>query len=45
MLVVFLAGAMAMWFIAHLATTEKAPSVVGGSEASYGSLKQSILKP
>lgn len=45
MLVMFIAGALAMWVIIHAATiATTTPTVVGGSEASYSSLKQSILK-
>lgn len=46
MLIMFLAGAMAMWFIVRLATKNSTPPpAVKGSEASYANLKQSILKP
>lgn len=45
MSMMFIAGALAMWVIIHAATiTTSVPTVVGGSEASYSSLKQSILK-
>lgn len=45
MFIMFIAGAGAMWVIIHIATTSTPATVVGGSEASYDNLKQSILKP
>lgn len=44
MLMMFIAGAGAMWVIVHAATTLRPATVVGGSEASYTDLQQSILK-
>jgi len=40
----FVAGAGAMWFIIRIADKSNTPKpVVGGSEASYKQLQQSIL--
>jgi hypothetical protein len=43
-LLVTIAGAGATWFIVHIASDNALASTMGGSEASYASLQQSILK-
>ena len=46
MLVMFIAGAVAMWAVFRIATTPPTgPKTVVGSESSYSALQQSILKP
>jgi len=45
MVFVFLAGALAMWAIVHIATTPPSSKpAVTGSEGSYSSLQNVILK-
>ena len=43
MLIMFIAGAGAAWFIIHIVQTNAFTATFGGSEASYSSLQQSIL--
>lgn len=44
LLIIFIAGAAAMWVIIRIADKSNTPApVVGGSEASYKQLQQSIL--
>jgi len=43
MLIMFIAGAVAAWFIIHIVQTNAFVATFGGSEASYSSLQQSIL--
>jgi len=43
-LLVAIAGLAATWFIYNLAYKNNISNTVGGSEASYSSLKESILK-
>ena len=44
LLIIFIAGALAMWVIIRIADKSNNPKpVVGGSEASYKQLQQSIL--
>lgn len=45
MLIMCIAGVLAMWFIVRLATKDSAPPpAVKGSAASYNDLQNSILK-
>jgi len=45
MLIMLIAGVLAMWFIVRLATKDSTPPpAVKGSEASYNDLQNSILK-
>ena len=44
LLIIFIAGAAAMWVIIRIADQSNTPKpVVGGSEASYKQLQESIL--
>ena len=44
MLIMFVAGAGAEWLIIHFTNSNNFANTIGGSEASYSSLQQSILK-
>ena len=43
-LIIIIAGSGAAWIIIHVGTANTFFPVVGGSEASYGTLQKSILK-